>query len=350
VYLQPKHDKFFVARYLRARKYDVKLAVQMFVNTMKWREEINIPKIMQTFPKNPHYERLVSYWPYSYHWEDPITSHDGSIVLLQALGRADPSIVEIVGMDTLVQFHIWCMEMLENMYWKTVAEKGYWPGFILIDDFEGVGYHTFSPTIIKVAQEIVRINQNYYPEMLRKMYILNVPSTFYFSWRVFQRWIEPRSLAKMELINGNATLIKDKLFAIFDVSKLPVRLGGTSTRDIPKAGPVEFIVKLKEKAKNRVDIARGSKHVVTQVFNEGEICSWEFKTKNYDVGFGVNFLSGDSSEVIVPYERIGAFNKVIKGSFMAEKTGEYEFQWDNTYSWTRGKSLKYNLYKGDVLL
>lgn len=55
--------------------------------------------------------------------------------------------------------------------------------------------------IPKLVQNIVYINQNYYPDMLRKAYIINVPSVFYMFWKGISLWLEARTLAKLEMIS-----------------------------------------------------------------------------------------------------------------------------------------------------
>jgi len=346
-YLLPRHSKFFIHRFLRARKYDLDAAIQMFIEAMKWREEMKVDSIFETFPKTPQYELLVTHYPASYHWKDPPLTKDSSVVLLSGIGRVDPSIIQTVGYQNLVQFHIWCMETLERLHTKTIQEKGYWPGFVMIEDLEGVGYHTFSTRVLGLMQEITRINQNYYPDMLRKMYIINVPSIFYIFWKVIQLWLEQRSIAKIELINGKASIIADKIEAIFDLSSLPLRLGGTSTRDIPLAGFGAASTKMREKPRFKIDIPRGTKHEVSHYFEIGDIISWEFILRDYDIGF--TLLYTDENKEIQKIARCEA-KKLFSDSITIENPGTYLFLWDNTYSWTRGKFIKYNIYKGlDIL-
>lgn len=153
-------------------------------------------------------------------------------------------------------------------------------------------------------------------------------------------------IAKMELINGKASLIGDKIEAIFDTSTLPIRLGGTSTKDIPPGGymgPEE--IKMREKAKNKVEVARGSKHEVTHHFEAGDTVYWEFKVKVYDIGFNILLNSKEIHKIA----RCEA-KRVFSGHLDIQTTGSYVFQWDNSYSWLTGKSIKYNIYKGlDIL-
>jgi len=259
--------------------------------------------------------------------------------------------VDTVGHDTLIKYHIYCMEGLEEIYWKTVAEKGYWPGFVMIEDLDGVGSHTFSASVLKVAQEITRINQNYYPEMLRKMYILNVPSIFYMFWKGIQMWMEPRSVAKMELLNSKATtaVIADKFPLIFELSTVPPRLGGTCTKDIPQAGFIPPPTEMKSPTNSKVDIARGAKHEIKFDFQEGDTVSWEFKTKEADLGFYVHYKEKNNSQEMYKNAKCAA-KRIYTGNIVIEKTGTYTFLWDNSTSWTRSKNVKFNIYKGDVIL
>eukprot|EP01127_Copromyxa_protea_P014321 TRINITY_DN3971_c0_g1_i1.p1 TRINITY_DN3971_c0_g1~~TRINITY_DN3971_c0_g1_i1.p1 ORF type:complete len:412 (+),score=96.28 TRINITY_DN3971_c0_g1_i1:54-1289(+) len=344
----PKHDNMFVSRFLRARKMDVNDAVKMFVARMKWREEMDVDNIVTNFEKSPHYKMLLDYWPSSQHWRDPLRTNDGSVILFEALGKADPSIIDAVGADAIVQFHIYSMENLERFYYESVQERGYFPGFVVMEDLGGIGMHTFSPSVLKLIQSTVFINQNYYPDMLRKCYVFNVPSIFYMFWKGISSMLEPRTLAKVELTSGNAESIKDSISQFVDLELLPIRLGGQSTRDIPIGGTLK--PKLRTKS-SYVSISRSSSHEVEHSFSAGDLISWEFKTKGYDIGFTVHHLVSDTEKKeVVAMERHEAHKRVVTGSLEIKEEGKYKFLFDNTFSWTRGKSVKYNIYKGEDLL
>lgn len=83
--------------------------------------------------------------------------------------------------------------------------------------------------------------------------------------------------------------------------------------------------------------------------------------QSYDIGFTVHYI-GEGSKEVVEMQRHEAFKRVrrnlvlllifqvITGSFEVEQSGQYKFVWDNTFSWTRGKSVKFNVYKGTEVL
>jgi hypothetical protein len=314
---------------------------------MQWRAKVNADNMNELFQNNKHKDQLLAYWPASAYWENPPVTNDGSIVIMEALGRVDPSIIDAVGQENLVQYHIWSMEQLEGRWFALMEEKGYWPGFVMFEDLGGLGWHSMSSKVLSLCQEIVHINQNYYPDMLRKMWVLNVPSIFYMSWKVIQLWLDSRTLVKIELHGGDISSIKEKVYKVCNKDSMPIRLGGNSDKDIGLGGPVgKPSMKLAHKCKY-VDVARSGSYDTSIDFAEGDVVAWQFKCKYYDIGFCLSFEGkGD----IVPSQRHDADKRVIDGSVTIQKTGKYTFTWDNSYSWTKSKQIKYNLRRNNDIV
>jgi len=266
---------------------------------------------------------------------------------MEALGRVDPSIIDAVGLDNLIQYHIWSMEQLEAKWFKTVEQLGHWPGFVMFEDLGGLGWHSLSSKVLGVCQEIVHINQCYYPDMLRKMWVLNVPQIFYMSWKVIQLWIETRTLVKINLCSGGIEEVEDDVYRVVARENMPIRLNGTSERDIGLGGPVgQASMKLDVNCE-WLTIGRADNLKMNFDLKQGDIVSYQFKTKLNDIGFSVSF--GD--KFIIENARHDADKRIIEGSFAANQNGNYVFTFDNTYSWTKGKSLKVNIRKNlDVVL
>jgi len=195
------------------------------------------------------------------------------------------------------------------------------------------------------------INQNYYPDMLRRAYIVNVPSFFNFFWKGISLWMEPRTLAKLELIYAGQD-ISQELVKVIDPTQLPACYGGTLDRSIPQGGPIGAIpVQLSSKStRGYVEVPRSGTWEEVYKFNEGDIISWEFRTQTYDIAFSVYLMNGDEKQEVVPSQRYEAFKRVVTGSYAVETTGEYHFCWDNTYSWTRGKQVEFNIYRGTEVI
>ena len=87
-------------------------------------------------------------------------------------------------------------------------------------------------TFTKIA---TRIAQDYYPEILGKMYILNSGFMFRGIWGVVSVWIDKKTQKKINIISGSG---KKQLLADIDAENLPEFLGGTCTTSLREgSGP-----------------------------------------------------------------------------------------------------------------
>eukprot|EP01125_Pyxidicula_operculata_P000641 TRINITY_DN10636_c0_g1_i1.p1 TRINITY_DN10636_c0_g1~~TRINITY_DN10636_c0_g1_i1.p1 ORF type:complete len:383 (+),score=77.45 TRINITY_DN10636_c0_g1_i1:61-1209(+) len=341
-HLTAKHHDFYISRWLTARKNDVDKAVEMWVNHMEWRNKVQADNSLEKFPSHEMYQKLIKYWPSSLHTMSPYT-YDGSYVLYEAYGRIDPKIVDLIGMDTFMQFHVFGMEKLSKIYFDMTEKYGYYPGTVVITDLGDVGWNTLSKTVMKLLQEILTTNQNNYPDTLRKMYIVNCPRVVLMAWKVIKLWIDPRTLAKFEFVNGNEDSFRELFTKIIPAKDLPKRLGGTSNDDIPVGGPMTS----HDESQGFVtlDVGRGSSQEIEVEAVEGDVLSWKFRTVDYDISFGINLKQGSSKSEVVAVSRVQSQDNAEQGMLVVEKAGTYVFLFDNSYSWTRGKTVKYIIDK-----
>lgn len=350
-YLKEHHHDFYINRWLTARKFDVEKAVELFVASMKWRAEIGADTILEEFPKWKHFEKLAKYWPGSLLNMCPHT-FDGSPVMYEALGRCDPKMLDFFGHENVLKFHVYGMEKVQKMYFELTKKHGYFPGIVVIQDLGSVGWNSMSQTVLKVLQNAVQINQNNYPDQLRKMYIVNSPAAVNMVWKAAKLWFDPRTLVKLEFLSGTPASYTQIFGKIIPETDLPKRLGGTSEVDIPPGGPMNG--KISDEASDNlprksVDIARGSTHTVIVQAEPDDVLQWEFQTAAYDIGFEFAFSEGggknDTWEIVSENTRIEAAKEKSGGSHVVLKKGSYRFFWDNSYSWTKGKSLSFAVLK-----
>ena len=76
-------------------------------------------------------------------------------------------------------------------------------------------------TFTKIATKIA---QDYYPEILGKMFIVNSGFMFRGIWGMVSVWIDKKTKKKISIISGSG---KKELLKAIDSDKLPVFLGGT---------------------------------------------------------------------------------------------------------------------------
>lgn len=78
-------------------------------------------------------------------------------------------------------------------------------------------------------QKYTFLSQNYYPEMLEKLIIINAPMVFKGVWNIVKYWIDKKTRSKIEIHWGNP---KEALLKYIDEDKIPIEYGGTCSDDI----------------------------------------------------------------------------------------------------------------------
>lgn len=87
-----------------------------------------------------------------------------------------------------------------------------------------------------------------------------------------------------------------------------------------------------------VTVRAGQSFSVTLALpHAGDIISWQFTTKKHNIGFSATF----NGETICVYSREDSQHKPIKGYYTCTAPGVCTLNWDNTYTWSKGKVLVY---------
>ena len=73
-------------------------------------------------------------------------------------------------------------------------------------------------------QKLTKLDQDYYPEYLGKMFIVNTPTAFKAVWSMIKPWLDKRTQRKIEVHGSN---FASKLLELVDPENLPKFLGGT---------------------------------------------------------------------------------------------------------------------------
>lgn len=90
-------------------------------------------------------------------------------------------------------------------------------------DAKGVGL-TSMPSVYGYLQRASAISQNYYPERLGKLYIINAPWGFSGAFSVIKKFLDPVTVAKIHVLGSG---FEKDLKAQIPAENLPKRFGGT---------------------------------------------------------------------------------------------------------------------------
>lgn len=66
--------------------------------------------------------------------------------------------------------------------------------------------------------------QNYYPECLEKIYLVNVPLSYYIFWNLIKGFVDSGTRSKIQIVRHN---YKHELLKVIDEENLPFEFGGS---------------------------------------------------------------------------------------------------------------------------
>jgi hypothetical protein len=94
-----------------------------------------------------------------------------------------------------------------------------------IMDLKGVGISKASQ-VYSYVRSASGLSQNYYPERLGRLYVINAPWGFSGVWSIIKGWLDPVTVQKIHILGSG---YKKELLAQVPAENLPVEFGGTCT-------------------------------------------------------------------------------------------------------------------------
>jgi hypothetical protein len=81
-----------------------------------------------------------------------------------------------------------------------------------------------------MVRQSFQISQDYYPETMGQVFIINAPMTFTTMWSAIKPWLAKETVDKVDILGSN---YKEALLRVVDASSLPESLGGECACDGP---------------------------------------------------------------------------------------------------------------------
>ncbi|EKM51488.1 uncharacterized protein PHACADRAFT_261650 [Phanerochaete carnosa HHB-10118-sp] len=222
-------DDHTLLRFLRARQYNLKNAKTMWKNCYEWRKSVEGVGIDELYRRTdpfdyPERNHVFQFWPLFFHKTDkrgrPLNIHHfGRINTTELYKGISPERfwqAFLANADSLTR---------EVLPAATVAAGKPIDGTFVIVDLKGFSTGQFWQ-MKNLARDAFQISQDYFPEAMSQLAIVNAPSSFTVIWAVMRPWLAKETVEKVSVLGSN---YQKALLELVDAENLPETLGGTCT-------------------------------------------------------------------------------------------------------------------------
>eukprot|EP00842_Homolaphlyctis_polyrhiza_P006130 jgi/Hompol1/6518/HPOL_005006-RA len=215
-----KHDDHTLLRFLRARKFQVPAAKKMWIDCETWKKEYGVTTILQDFDF-PEYPIVRKLYPRMYHKTDKL----GRPLYIEQIGVLNvTNLWKNTTEERMLRNHVYEYEKLVHYRLKACSERAgrHIEQNCTILDLKGVSLSSFS-SVYAIVRQVTSIAQDYYPEMLGKMYIINAPMLFTAVWSMVSPLLDEVTVKKINILGSS---YKAALLESIDDENIPDYLGG----------------------------------------------------------------------------------------------------------------------------
>lgn len=337
-----ERKRLLAYKFLKARKWKHKDALEMFTSTVTYRAEqkldstplfpcafpligFNVEEIKEVIKGIPStsmaeraadindacYRALQTSYVNVYHYCDK----EGHPVLYDCFGQAnvqgilrEMTKITPVGKameDVIVPYHTYMNEIEYYMirYADVVSQKvGGRPimGVTVIINAEGMHFGMLQTRFIKVVRSLFEVDQKYYPEVMHRLFIVNCPGMLITAFKLVKGSLDVNTQRKITFCSKAESL--EVLKRIIDEDKIPEVLGGKChceggclpryvAPDSGADGAAAAEVETEE-----VSISAGKHFTKTFDVAAGDEVNWEFAVDGTDIQFTVAFEPTSKSE------------------------------------------------------
>jgi hypothetical protein len=186
-----------VVRFLRARPGKVDAAASMFRAMIAWRIENNVDSILLDYQPA---QKMLDYYPGAILQG---LDKEGDPVYVGRIGVTDGAgILKQYGREEMIRHAIWMRELVSTGEWiATYEQEQAHPvrRITLIEDLEGLSIMSMmkNRALLSVYGEIMRLDQDNYPETAKKLIIIRAPTLFRMVWAIFKHFFDAGVVQKM---------------------------------------------------------------------------------------------------------------------------------------------------------
>jgi len=305
------------------------------------------PNHLDTFFDHPLVQKYFKYLAFSREL-NVINSKDNGVFLVERIENVDlNNLMKVVTCGDFLHMNFILCEGFMRQILNQEKLSGRPSGMTILYDMSGVKIGDFlnpNSPLMKINKLSMGLFQDYFCDILFKIYLINAPSLFTVAWDVVKHFMNKNTQAKFIPLGSN---YEEVLRANIDVNILPVRYGGTKRDDSGLVNPetlcfepvkiteADFFVAKKFDDWEVAHIKVGGKFEIKKIIEKPSTLQWQYWS-NSDIDFAVlkESSSGGIMELLTPRMTFCTPKLPEEGEFVCKEPGEYVLEFtNNSTSW-----------------
>lgn len=216
-----RYDDYFFLRFLRARKFDLEKALLMIRTFFQWRVDFGTDTILSySFPE---VSEMKKFYPHGYHKTD----RAGRPIYIECIGKLNlTQLFEVTTEERMLKYYV---REYERVLWERFPacsrkEGRHIEQSLTILDLSGISLKMMNKQVYAFVKLASSTAQDYYPEMLGRMFIVNAPTLFTMVWSTIKGFIDEKTRNKISI---HGSKFQTELLELVEPENLPTFLGGT---------------------------------------------------------------------------------------------------------------------------
>jgi CRAL/TRIO domain len=194
-----QHDKNTpdeLIRFLHAKSGDVTAAERMFRTSVEWRRTVQADAALDRPPPMGLIDAIPGAILAG-------TDHEGDPVFVSRVGTFDAvGAYKKFGRDDIVHHCVWIRELASRGEWRVLREQAMgrpMKQLLIIEDLQGIPLTKLiiSPAILSLYGEMMRIDQENYPDASKKIIVIRTPALFRMGWNLVKPFFDKYVVEKM---------------------------------------------------------------------------------------------------------------------------------------------------------
>jgi hypothetical protein len=219
-----RRNRDYLRRFLFAADWSIEKANENLLKTLEYREKEKMDTLVARWaPGHPVRDFCERYTPQRQHGVDAT----GLFVFYERSGSYNvPAIVKamsVVPAEDLLTFHLLKRELMEESLERASRAAGKRIAqHLVVIDMKGLSMSYFNTTFLDLSKNLLTTYDLLYPELSRKLYIVNTPWIFSTLWSLLRQILPQRTIDRVEIDKGRFQRLREEVSG----DEIPREIGG----------------------------------------------------------------------------------------------------------------------------